>query len=159
MMNKPLGRRDFLKAVGTAAVTAAAGAPPPDKKIDGFDLGPLLRGRTPVSPRQEILYYYGTDLQAIRRGPWKLHVPHTYTSYEGLEPGRDGFPGPTERRKTGYELYNLETDIGERDNVIERYPDVVESLMVRVEEPRADLGDGERPGRGVRPSGRIIPQE
>jgi arylsulfatase A len=134
---------------------AAAGAPLPGKKIDGLDLGPLLTGQTPVSPRQELLYYYGTEFQAVRRGKWKLHVPHGYTSYEGLEPGRDGFPGPTQRRETGYELYDLEKDIGERDNVVERFPDVVEGLMVRVEEAREDLGDRDRPGRGVRPCGKV----
>ncbi len=134
---------------------AAAGAPFPEKKIDGFDLLPLLTGKTEVSPRQELLYYYGTEFQAVRQGKWKLHIPHAYTSYEGLEPGRDGFPGPTEKRKTGYELYNLEKDIGERNNVVELFPDVAERLMALVETAREELGDGERPGRGVRPCGQI----
>lgn len=133
---------------------AIAGAPLPDKKFDGFNLLPLLTGETAVSPRQELLYYYGTVFQAVRQGKWKLHVPHTYTSYEGLEPGRDGFPGPTEVKKTGYELYDLEKDIGERHNVIELFPDVAERLMALVERTREELGDGERPGREVRPAGK-----
>jgi len=134
---------------------AAAGAPLPANRIDGLDLNPLLTGQTDVSPRRELLYYYGTEFQAIRRDNWKLHVPHSYTSYEGLQPGRDGFPGPTERRRTGTGLYDLETDVGERDNLAERRPDVVERLMARVEEARDDLGDRDRPGRGVRPCGKI----
>jgi arylsulfatase A-like enzyme len=134
---------------------AIAGAPLPEKKIDGFNLLPLLSGETRVSPRQELLYYYGTEFQAVRQGKWKLHVPHTYTSYEGLEPGRDGFPGPTEKRKTAYKLYDLEKDIGERHNVIELFPDVAEHLMALAERAREELGDGERPGREVRPCGQI----
>jgi arylsulfatase A-like enzyme len=134
---------------------AIAGAALPEKKIDGLNLLPLLGGETEASPRQELLYYYGTEFQAVRQGKWKLHVPHAYTSYDGLEPGQDGFPGPTERRKTGFELYDLEKDIGERHNVIELFPDVAERLMALVERAREELGDGERPGREVRPCGQI----
>jgi arylsulfatase A-like enzyme len=134
---------------------AAAGVPLPAKKIDGLDLGPLLMGKVNLSPRRELLYYYGTVFQAVRQGKWKLHVPHTYTSYEGLEPGRDGFPGPTAQRRTGYELYDLENDIGERDNVFERYPQVAGRLLARAVRAREELGDGDRPGREVRPCGKI----
>jgi arylsulfatase A-like enzyme len=134
---------------------AAAGAALPAKKIDGLDLGPLLTGKANLSPRRELLYYYGTVFQAVRQGKWKLHVPHTYTSYEGLESGRDGFPGPTVQRRTGYELYDLENDIGERDNVIERFPEVAGRLLLRAEQAREELGDGDRPGREVRPCGKI----
>jgi len=148
--SEPAATMDILPTFATIA-----GAPLPEKKIDGFNLLPLLSGETRVSPRQELLYYYGTEFQAVRQGKWKLHVPHTYTSYEGLEPGRDGFPGPTEKRKTGYELYDLEKDIGERHNVIEVFPDVAEHLMALAERAREELGDGERPGREVRPCGQI----
>ena len=134
---------------------AAAGAQLPEKKIDGVNLLPLLAGQEEASPRRELLYYYGRNLQAVRQGKWKLHVPHKYTSYEGLEPGRDGFPGPTQTKETAFELYDLEKDIGERHNVVELFPDVTERLMVLVEAAREELGDGDRPGRGVRPCGQI----
>jgi arylsulfatase A len=134
---------------------AIAGAPLPEKKIDGINLLPLLTGETAISPRQELIYYYGTEFQAVRQGKWKLHVPHSYTSYEGLEPGRNGFPGPTVQRKTGTELYDLEKDIGERHNVIELFPDIAERLMALVAQAREELGDSERPGREVRPCGQI----
>jgi arylsulfatase A-like enzyme len=134
---------------------ATAGAPLPEKKIDGFNILPLLTGETGVSPRQELFCYYGTEFQAVRQGKWKLHVPHSYTSYEGLEPGRDGFPGPTQVRKTGYELYDLEKDVGERHNVIELFPDVAERLLALAERAREELGDGGRTGREVRPCGQI----
>jgi arylsulfatase A-like enzyme len=134
-------------------VAHAASARLPRRPIDGLDLLPLLLGGTTVSPRQELYYYYGTELHAVRRGRWKLHVPHGYPSYEGQEPGRDGFPGKTVRRETGYALYDLESDIGERTNLVEMYPDVVRELMDLAGKARADLGDGTRPGPGVRPGG------
>jgi arylsulfatase A-like enzyme len=134
-------------------VAAAAGARLPARTIDGLDLLPLLLGEASASPRQELYYYYGTELHAVRRGRWKLHVPHGYPSYEGQEPGNDGFPGPTVRRETGYALYDLEGDVGERTNLAELHPDVVEGLMALAERAREDLGDRGRPGRGVRPCG------
>ena len=36
---------------------------------------PMLSGKTDQSPRQEFAYYNGLTLEAIRRGPWKLHLP------------------------------------------------------------------------------------
>jgi arylsulfatase len=57
------------------------------------------------------------------------------------------------RREIGYALYDLESDVGERKNVAEWYPDVVERLMAIAERAREDLGDGPRPGTGVRPCG------
>jgi arylsulfatase A len=116
---------------------------------------PLLTAKTEASPRQELLYYYGKEFQAVRQGKWKLHVPHIYTSYKGLEPGRNGFPGPTVQRKTGYELYDLEMDVGEQHSVIELFPDVAERMMALVAQAREELGDGDRPGREVRPCGQI----
>jgi arylsulfatase A-like enzyme len=132
-------------------VAAAAGARLPRRPIDGLDLLPFLLGRAAKPPRQKLYYYYGTELHAVRSGRWKLHVPHAYPSYEGMAPGRDGFPGPTQRREIGYALYDLENDVGERTNLVELYPDVVADLVRIAEEARADLGDGNRPGPGVRP--------
>jgi hypothetical protein len=97
-------------------------------------------------------FYYGTELQAVREGRWKLHVPHAYPSYEGMEPGRGGFPGPTARREIGFALYDLENDVGERTDLAAGRPDVVERLKRVAEEARADLGDRDRPGPGVRPA-------
>ena len=132
-------------------VAAAAGAGLPARPIDGLDLLPFLLGRAERPPRERLYYYYGTQLHAVRSGRWKLHVPHAYPSYEGMAPGRDGFPGETVRREIGYALYDLESDIGERTDLAERRPDVVKDLMAVADEARADLGDGDRPGPGVRP--------
>ena len=132
-------------------VAAAAGAGLPARPIDGLDLLPFLLGRAERPPRERLYYYYGTQLHAVRSGRWKLHVPHAYPSYEGMAPGRDGSPGETVRREIGCALYDLESDIGERTDLAERRPDVVKTLMAVADEARADLGDGDRPGPGVRP--------
>ena len=57
-------------------IAAATGASlPADRKYDGYDLMPMLSGKTDKSPRQEFAYYNGLTLEAVRREPWKLHLP------------------------------------------------------------------------------------
>lgn len=136
---------------------AIARAPLPENPIDGVNILPLLEAKPGANPRDHLFYYYGKQLQAVRQGKWKLHFPHAYRSYQGVEPGRDGFPGPYNRGETGTELYDLEKDIGERHNVADLYPDVVERLKTLGEKARQDLGDTDRQGEGVRPPGRLKP--
>ena len=131
-----------------------AGAPLPEREIDGLSLaGLLLRGEP--SPRTEYLFYYDRQLQAVRAGVWKLHFPHVYRSYERVEPNSDGGGGPYAWGRTSYELYDLEADVGERKNVIDLHPDVVERLMKLADRAREELGDSDRSGAGQRPCGRL----
>ncbi len=135
-----------------------AGASLPEHKIDGHDIWPLISGQPGAkSPWKAFYYYYyGYELQAVRSGRWKLHFPHRYRTLAG-EPGRDGLPGPYKIVRTGLELYDLETDVGERHNVADKHPEVVRRLQALAEEARRDLGDSltGRKGRGVRPPGRV----
>jgi arylsulfatase A-like enzyme len=134
---------------------AVAGLKGPEKEIDGVNIFPLLHGDAGADPRTEFVYYYGTTLEAVRRGDWKLNVPHDYRNYEGLPPGRDGYPGPTRTGRTGYELYNLKTDAGERRNVADLHADIVEDLRHMADEAAKRLGNGKQQGTGQRPPGRV----
>ncbi|MHC5119774.1 MAG: sulfatase family protein [Planctomycetota bacterium] len=115
------------KLAGTIDVlptmAAIAEAPLPTKKIDGVSILGLLEGEKEANPRQEYYYYYGKELRAVRQGPWKLHFPHSYRSYENVEPGKDGWPGPYGKGKTGLALYNLQEDIGERKDLKDQHPE------------------------------------
>jgi arylsulfatase len=135
---------------------AISGAPLPTRKIDGVNILPLLKGEKGANPRDHFFYWWGRELQFVRQGKWKLVFPHTYTSYEGVEPGKDGMPGPTARGKTGLELYDLENDAEERMNVLDQYPEVVKRLTTLAETAREELGDSltKREGKEVRPSGK-----
>ena len=134
-----------------------ADAPLPPQPIDGLSLAPILAGDEKAAPRDHFFYYYGRELQAVRQGRWKLHFPHVYRSYRGVEPGRDGFPGPYAQGRTGLELYDLDSDIGETTDVAASHPDVVKDLQTLAEKARQELGDAltGRVGRGVRPPGRV----
>ncbi|MBS1790407.1 MAG: sulfatase [Acidobacteria bacterium] len=127
---------------------------PKDRIIDGLDIWPILSGKKVKSPHDALYFYWGKELQAVRAGKWKLHLPHTYRFIE--TPGADGKPGKDTYPKIELSLFNLETDIGETKNLADKYPEVVKQLMVFVERAREDLGDSltKRDGKNVRPAGK-----
>jgi len=135
-----------------------AGAPLPGHIIDGVSILPLLRGDETANPRDHFYYYYQRNsLEAVRKDHWKLVLPHTHRTYEGVLPGNDGFPGPYAWKEAEYALYDLRRDPGERYDVKELYPEIVAELETLVEKARQDLGDDltERTGKNVREIGRL----
>jgi arylsulfatase len=137
-------------------IAGIAGAPLPEKKIDGVSILPLLKGKN-ENPRDVFYFYYGNALQAIRQGRWKLHFPYSYRSYKGVEPGKNGYPGSRIDRTTELELYDLKNDISERNNVIDQHGDVVRRLEKLAEKARRELGDSltKRKGQEIRPAGKL----
>ena len=135
-----------------------AGAELPSHKIDGFDIRPLLLGEAGAhSPYESFYYYWANGLDAVRSGPWKLHFPHPYRSLTG-EPGQDGNPaGYTQQTVKALELYNLDDDIGEKQNVAAEHPEIVAKLKRIADAARKDLGDEhtKQTGTGRRPVGRL----
>jgi len=136
-------------------ITDLTGCPRPKKKIDGINITALLQGDKNAEPRNLFYYYYGKQLQCVRSGKWKLHFPHSYRSYIGVEPGQNGLNGPYARGKTGLELYDLENDIGETRDLAAQFPEIVNRLQVLGEIARGKLGDKDRLGKEVRPHGRL----
>lgn len=129
----------------------------PKLPIDGKDAWPLLHGEPGAhSPQEAYFFYWGKELQAVRSGKWKLHFPHDYRSLTGT-PGRDGKPGGYSTQKIGLALYDLEADVGEKTNVADKHPDVVERLKALAEKARDELGDTatKREGKGVRKPGMV----
>lgn len=128
----------------------------PTRRTDGVSLAPLLRGDATAQPREAFYFYYNENsLKAVRRGPWKLVLPHLSRTYAG-QPGRDGFPGTvSERDSVRLALYDLRRDPGERFDVQTQHPEVVAQLQQLAEQARADLGDDltRREGPNRRPAG------
>ena len=139
-------------------LAAITGAPLPTNKIDGVNILPLLKGKPNVNPRDHLYYYYNNNsLEAVREGSWKLVLPHKIESNENEPPGKDGWPGKIHMDSTGLALYDLRRDAGERYDVKEQNPDVVEKLQQLVEKAREDLGDDltGRRGENRRPPGKL----
>ena len=131
---------------------------PADRVIDGHDIWPLLAGdSSAVSPYERFYYYRSGELQAVRSGKWKLHVPHRYPSVHGAELGADGAVGRYAQAEIGVELYDLEADPAESMDVSGANPDIVERMLQLVEAGRADIGDEltERTGVNARPPGMV----
>ena len=139
-------------------VARLIGAKLPEHKIDGRDIGPLIRGEAGARSPQEAYYlYYGTQLQAVRMGRWKLHFPHSFQSLSGRPGGQGGVPVKYDKKEIGLALFDLEKDPGETTDVKEQHPGVVREIEALADRMREDLGDSARgiKGKGVRPAGQL----
>jgi arylsulfatase A-like enzyme len=144
---------DILPTLATFAKV-----PLPERRIDGVDISKLLFNEPGDSPRRTFYYYYNSnDLEAVRRDNWKLVLPHTYRSYQGVKAGVDGKEGPYSKGTSPLALYNLTTDMGEQTDVQAQHPEIVAELQKLAASAREDLGDNitKAPGANRRPAGKI----
>jgi len=123
---------------------ALAGAQLPAVELDGKDATAFLMRKVATSPRDEYLYYAGCLLTGVRSGPWKLVLPRE-RSPAGL-----GWWGRMIEAVPETSLFNLRSDPGETTNVAADHPEVVATLMERIERARRVLGDIDRTGSGAR---------
>lgn len=138
------GTIDLLPTI----VALAGGEVPREPVIDGRDIGPLLLGRSRTSPREAHYYFAGDELQAVRRGPWKLAVA---PQKSGMGGKRDPITEPASFERP--RLYNLDEDIGERTDVAAAHPETVAALASLATAMAAELGDRRSPAR--RPAGMV----
>jgi arylsulfatase A len=138
------------------------GAELPKHKIDGLDVLPIITGKAGAkNPHEAYLGYYAqNELQSVTSGDgrWKLQLPHTYSTLAGRPGGTNGVPAKYEQRKLEQsELYNLQRDVGEKNNVAQNYPDVVKQLEAVADRAREELGDAltKRKGTGAREPGKV----
>jgi len=132
---------------------------PDDRRIDAVDLSPLLLKGSDAArydaQRPIALYaYHSRALHAVRRGKWKLVLPHRYQTLR--QAGRDGKNGSYEWARTPLALFDMSQDPGETHNLAQQHPGVVRSILQDAEAIREDLGDssaGIAPSRWVRPVG------
>jgi len=119
-----------------------AGAPLPQQKIDGVDISSLLLMKEGANPRDELAYYYGrNNLEAVRKGSWKLVLPHRGQTYKTYMPGKNGFPGGYADVAVPQALYDLAHDPGETQDVQKAHPEMVAVLMEVAGRYRRTLGD------------------
>jgi len=134
------------------------GAKLPDHPIDGKNIWPLICGEPGASsPHEAYFFYYGTQLQAVRMGKWKLHFPHKYRTLGGQPGGTGGTPVPYQQAEIGLALFDLENDVGETTDVAGEHPDVVAKIKDLADRMRAELGDSstKQKGSGAREPGRL----
>jgi arylsulfatase A-like enzyme len=110
---EPLLSCDFLPMV----VAAAGGQLPSDRTIDGRDPTAALADRS-ASPH-DALFFEFRKYSAMRRGRWKIIR---------ADP------------KEAFQLFDLETDLGETTDVALRHPKVVESMQREFHDWHATVG-------------------
>lgn len=140
-------------------IAGLCGAELPQHAIDGRDILPLITGQDEAAfPEKAYFFYYGTQLQAMRLGKWKLHFPHGYRTLSGRPGGRGGTPVRYDSARIELALFDLENDIGETTDVKDDHPDVLAAMQAKAEQMRAELGDSstKRKGAGNRPPGRLV---
>jgi arylsulfatase A len=110
-----------------------------------------LTGQLGTSAGREVEYFFcNTELQAVRKGRWKLHVPHAYDHI--TEPARDGGKtAKTESRRLDLSLFDLDTDPGEAKNVAAEHPATVQELQQLITTFAADMQQTKRPGAVAKP--------
>lgn len=126
------------------AVALAGGTVPATPVIDGRDISPLLSGTSTQSPREAHFYFNNYELQAVRRGPWKLAITSQPDAF-GNGVATDAMVNPR--------LYNLSTEIGEITNVAASNPEIVASLQTLADNINAEIGGTTPTAR--RPAGSV----
>ena len=107
---------------------ALAGAElPHDRTFDGGDLSPALFG-TGKSPRDEMFFYHGEQLFAVRKGQHKVHFT-TKVEYVGQKPERHDPPL----------LFHLGHDPGENFDIAAQNPQIVRELVELAEQHMAGV--------------------
>lgn len=97
---------------------AVAGAPLPEKPLDGVNIMPFLAGEKSGAPHERLFWRTGGGATfAVREGNWKLACP------------QDGQP----------ELYDLSADIGEEKNLAPSQPAKLAELRKAYEAWSAEL--------------------
>lgn len=124
VVHEPGSTLDLLPTI--AALTGCR--VPDDRTLDGYDLTSVLKGQTP-GPRNEMFYYHGTRVFAVRSGPWKAHYL-TKTSYVGQRTAEVHDP-PL--------LFHLGHDPSEKYNVADAHPDVIVRLTQLKQEHEASV--------------------
>jgi arylsulfatase A-like enzyme len=104
-----------LDLLPTLAALAGARVPA-ERVLDGYDLSAVLRGEG-KSPRQDVFYYRGSRLYALRHGPYKAHF---FT--------RSEYGGDPEVEHDPPLLFDLDQDPGEKYDLAARHPDVIAAI-------------------------------
>ena len=114
---------------------AMSGAELPTATLDGHDISSLLFGEKDAkSPYEAFLYYRRRQLQAIRWGDWKWHLPleNTFPKWTDSKTRAKGRKG---------KLVNLADDLREKTDVTATNPEVMKKMRELADQAIATLGN------------------
>lgn len=114
----------------TTSLALAGAETPSDRIVDGENLMPVFRDPD-AAGRDDMFFYRGEQLFAVRMGPWKAH----FTTQSGYSDDRTQHDPPL--------LYHLEHDPREKFDKAEEQPEVLAEIQSLVESHRTNLTRGE----------------
>mgnify|MGYP001754581822 CR=1 FL=1 len=96
---------------------------PKDRPMDGCNIAPVLLGAG-KRENQDFVYITFSKVEAFRSGDWKLKMP---------EASKKGNYWQTDVPAHDTILVNLRTDIGEKINLKDQYPDIVKKIACKID--------------------------
>ena len=102
---------------------------PENAAEDSFSILPALLGESGKPTRQSVIHHSINGSFALREGDWKLEL---CAGSGGWSDPRPGSPG--EKGLPDTQLYNLKTDIAEKDNLQGKSPEVVAKMTAELEQ-------------------------
>jgi rhamnogalacturonyl hydrolase YesR len=125
-------------------IAEIVGAKPAGQKLDGESLVALIEGKESPETEPRALYnYFLGELESMRYGKWKLHLPHDFKTV--TRAGSAGFRGDYGKEKLDWSLYDLGADPGERVNLIDRNPELARKLKKMATAFSSELEAGKKP--------------
>jgi len=113
--------------------TLAGAKMPTNRVIDGKDIAPIILGKSGAkTPHDRFFYQQGGRLAAVRSGDWKLFVKG--------------------------QLYNLNKDLAEKENVAQANPKIVKKLRGYLDDFQKELAANSRPVGLVRNPRTLVPR-
>jgi len=129
------------------------GVMPSDRIYDGVSLAPYFKG-DPISRDNDAPFYYYNceNLQAVKKGAWKLHFPRTVEQVPHWDRSKEYFDlqNPV--------LYNVKDDVYETKDVAAEHPEIVEELQALGNEVQLTLGSYMVRGTEQRETGSLFPE-
>ncbi|MGE3780335.1 MAG: sulfatase-like hydrolase/transferase [Pirellulaceae bacterium] len=102
---------DPVWTLDVLATACAAAGTKPRASVEGVNLLPYLTGAATVPADRQLAWRFGPQ-RAIRQGDWKLVDWRDFES----------------KQQSGWQLYNLATDVGEQHDLASLHPDRVQQL-------------------------------
>lgn len=134
--------------MATAAALVGADVPG-DAAEDSYNILPALLGERLAHPIREATVHHSADGGfSIRQGRWKL-IAHRGAGSWNYDDGTIPIIPPLTDPEAPGQLYDLETDPGERENVYRRHPEIVGQLSSLLEKYRTEGRSAPRLAKAV----------
>lgn len=122
-----------------------SGASPPERKIDGHNIWPLMEGKPDAkSPHEYYVLLHANG--SVRSGKWKYYPwPEGTGNNKKKNKDKSAANDAAGTNKPKVQLYDLSADLSETKNIADEHPDVVVQMQKAFEALKEDIAQNKRP--------------